>query len=406
MHSGTLVGQANFHEGGWFGIMKRWFVNVGLVVATIVLSLVLMELALGAMGLGVPYLSGPGRLYDDKLLYRLPAHYADGIDALGFRNDRVDEHYDVVILGDSHTYGYNAANNQTWPARLHAVTGLTAYNFGLGGYGVAQYRMLAELGVDKFSPRLLVVTVFLGNDLADTCYIANRLPHWRDEYVRNGFAQPGCGDRFDPGWSLRRQAVSRWQSFSGWLRGTRLGSMLMQHAWLPLRDEFGFRFGMKTADRLYLDTPDIRTVIASHYAHGDVDSAAGLRIAEKLLLQIKVLVEQHGAKLALFIVPSKPSALLEYVEGRNITVPPAVRSDVEAERRYEGELIGFADRHDIPWANARSALMNAVVSSDGPLYPSDADDHPTARGYQVYTDAFIAGMDRYGGLKNMVDSKP
>jgi hypothetical protein len=383
-----------------------WFANLLLLAGAMLLSLVGGEFGLAALNIGSPYISGPGRLYDPVLLYRLPPHYAPGIDAGGFRNPEGLNKVDVVVLGDSHAYGYNAPNGESWPRVFEAVTGLPTYNAGIGGYGFAQYRYLAEEMLHNRHPKLIVISLFLGNDFADTCYIANRLDYWRKAYASRELVTSACGGRQEADWTAggsdRRSGRDR---VMAWLRSTRLGSVLVHYVWEPLRNEMVFMSGADSRIELPLATEDIHTIVSSHYAHGEPDSADGLAITKVLLAEIDELAKKTGTGLAVLLVPSKPSVLRNYMAVRNIAVPRPVTDDIAAERGYEADMIAFLGARGIPFVNARLALEAAVTGDGGPLYPNDRDDHPLPRGYRVYTEAFIAGMKAFPEVAAILSSR-
>src|SRR6185295_19744876 len=62
-----------------------------------------------------------------------------GHDMLGYRNREVPDRADVVVLGDSMTYGVGAPRDSTWPDQFAALLRKTVYNMGLGGYGPLEY---------------------------------------------------------------------------------------------------------------------------------------------------------------------------------------------------------------------------------------------------------------------------
>jgi uncharacterized protein YdiU (UPF0061 family) len=65
------------------------------------------------------------------------------VDARGFRNRGVSlEDAEVVVVGDSHTYGYNVDVTHAFPFVLGQLTHRRTYAMGIGGYGIYQYLAL------------------------------------------------------------------------------------------------------------------------------------------------------------------------------------------------------------------------------------------------------------------------
>ena len=106
------------------------------VLAFVGVCLLSGELALRAAGALWPPASvfvSHHRIHDEHLGWRLNPGYPD-IDAWGFRNDGVPDRADVVILGDSQTYGYGVPPQHSWPRVLQSLTGHSAYNIACSGY--------------------------------------------------------------------------------------------------------------------------------------------------------------------------------------------------------------------------------------------------------------------------------
>src|SRR6267143_427695 len=90
-----------------------------------------------------------------------------GLDSNGFRNDVVPTRADIVAIGDSQTWGVNADRQDAWPQQLAKLSGRSVYNMSLGGYGPVQYWVLTDRA-QKFSPRIIIVGLYFGNDFYDT----------------------------------------------------------------------------------------------------------------------------------------------------------------------------------------------------------------------------------------------
>ena len=95
---------------------------------------------------------------------------AAGHDQWGFRNDSVYSRADVLVLGDSQTYGSGVKKEENWPSRLQQQTGLKVYNMALGGWGPVESMLLLEEGL-RLKPRLVIEALYSGNDFHD-CYTA------------------------------------------------------------------------------------------------------------------------------------------------------------------------------------------------------------------------------------------
>ena len=233
-----------------------------LIVAVIftLVSLVAAEGGLALLGYGALYKSGISRLHDPHLLYRLPPSFAPDIDANGFRNPSIDGPFDIVVLGDSHTYGYGVVAAASFPRLLEVDTGLRTYNFGMGGFGPAQYAYLADRALD-LEPSYLVIAVFLGNDVNDACSIANNLEHWRDHYRAHDLMTSNCGGEYRPSANGRQRSVMA--RLKAAIKSTRTGSLLNQYAVLPLKAWAQFNLmAADSPDTLIVDDRRLRTLLS------------------------------------------------------------------------------------------------------------------------------------------------
>jgi hypothetical protein len=89
----------------------------------------------------------------------------------------------VLVIGDSFTFGpvpYPQGVVTLTEAGLRTACAgrdLELLNMGLMGAGPPEYRILADLGVPRFAPDLVVVAIFLGNDPPDVHrYVHDRSP--------------------------------------------------------------------------------------------------------------------------------------------------------------------------------------------------------------------------------------
>lgn len=73
----------------------------------------------------------------------------------------------ILALGDSFTFGVGAGQDETWPARLAAILGAEVLNAGAPGFGVPDAVAWYERYGVELDPDVVVLAVFLANDLQD-----------------------------------------------------------------------------------------------------------------------------------------------------------------------------------------------------------------------------------------------
>ena len=78
----------------------------------------------------------------------------------------------ILAVGDSFTFGSEVGDNQSWPAYLEAILGLTVVNAGVGGYGIDQTILRAEQLLDIVKPRL-IIAAFIPNCIGRNEYSVN-----------------------------------------------------------------------------------------------------------------------------------------------------------------------------------------------------------------------------------------
>jgi hypothetical protein len=97
-------------------------------------------------------------------------------DSNGFRNARVDQHYDIVAVGDSFVAGSNVSDDQVWTQLLAQATGRPVYNLGVGGSGPPTYLSnFVYFGID-LTPRLALFMIYEGNDFKENVVLTEPLP--------------------------------------------------------------------------------------------------------------------------------------------------------------------------------------------------------------------------------------
>ena len=89
----------------------------------------------------------------------------------------------VIAVGDSFVEGVEVGNNKTWPAYLERATGHIVLNGGVGGYGLDQSFLRAEVLVKQYNTRQLIIS-FIPDDL-ERAELSARSGAWKPyfEYV-------------------------------------------------------------------------------------------------------------------------------------------------------------------------------------------------------------------------------
>src|SRR5262245_27375193 len=70
----------------------------------------------------------------------------------------------ILAVGDSFTYGDEVRDEETWPARLQALTGRRVLNGGVTGYGLDQTVLRLERLAEAYAPSLVILG-FIADDI-------------------------------------------------------------------------------------------------------------------------------------------------------------------------------------------------------------------------------------------------
>jgi hypothetical protein len=363
--------------------MKNQLANTGLILVSLVCGLLFVELGLHLLEMGALYKSGISRIADPVLKYRLPPHLFPEIDSKGFRNNPEKGPFDVVILGDSHAYGYGVEAQQNFPEQFSKLTGLSSYNYGMGGYGPAQYAFLSGSALEK-KPKTLVVTMFMGNDLLDACEVANEQAYWKNYFDENGLSSELCGNRLLPfGQDAKPEGQGISRQMKAFVKGTRVGSLVNHHLWLPLRGWWQLHVQARNDETVLPVDDKVVTSLFRVWPNHTPKAKEGLKITRHMLLRILATSRQMNIRVVLLVLPSKQNVYFEYLLAAGYRLPQYFAASVKAERAYSASLISFVTKHGATGISAFEHLAS-LVEQRLSIYPVDDDSHPIGIGYLQY----------------------
>jgi hypothetical protein len=276
-------------------------------------------------------------------------------DILGFRNRAVPNAADVVVIGDSTTYGYNVILAQNWPSRMREALGRKrpmVYNMSVAGWGAAEYLAIFDKAL-VFRPRAVVVAFHSGNDPLETFQQAYGNPYY-------ALLQTASG--------LKMEDIPR------------VAYPPPKSDWWPVK----FKDGVST-----IFTPKLRLLTANQ-KHPVIQAGwDGMAKAARVMGR---LAREHHVKLVFTVIPTKELVYADKVAQEGL-VPPEdyaslVRDESENILRFRRELekIPGAVFVDVV-APLREAAKRAT-----PLYPEDINSHPAEAGYEVIGRAVAAQM--------------
>jgi len=169
------------------GIRSRRLRRISLGVVSVCFALLLAEVALRVMGISYPVF----RIRDDirgvalhpgaEGWYRAEGRGFVRINSDGLRDrehglNKPGDVFRIAVLGDSMAEGNQVPVEQTfWRLLERTISGCPALrgrkpeviNFSAAGYGTAQELLTLRLHAWKYQPDIVLLAVFLGNDISD-----------------------------------------------------------------------------------------------------------------------------------------------------------------------------------------------------------------------------------------------
>ena len=296
-------------------------------------------------------------LINDPLMQvRAPGFYPDYFamgpnDVLGFRNRAVPNVADIVVIGDSQTYGNNAHLELNWPSQLGrrlAASEARVYAMATGGWSGIQYLQAAKFA-RKFQPRLIIVAFYSGNDAMEAFTLAYGNEHWK-------------ALRPDPGLSEND--------------APKIVFPPPRNEWWEVR----FAGGVQT-----VFTPGLRLAANDR-------SLAAVRAGYAVLARTaeQIASDAAGVRLIMTIIPTKEYAYEKRVAAEKLSAPPAYTQLVANEKANISELAAkLGNLPGVRYVDLVAPLQQAAMA-DAALYPDTADGHPQNAGYAKIAEAIAA----------------
>ena len=348
-------------------------VNAAVVLAAVVFGLAAGEIGLRVAGWLAPpdAASEPRFLVDPLLRFRgnpaFPEH-----DFKGFRNPGVYDRADVVLLGDSMTYGAEVSPDETWGHVLATETGAAVYNMAISGWGPSQAAFVLPDAL-ALKPKTVLYGFYFGNDLVDVLVVPP--------------PPEASGESRNPETEVAVPCD----------RGVRRGGrgFVSRHSLVHglVRDVFRTSAGPR-AIRTTFQGARYRTVFSAPYYlcfldRSDPRIRRGFQIVKSVVLGMARDVEDAGAAFAVALLPTKESVFAPRVT--DLDAHEGLAALVAAESRLRDELTDVLRANGVPVIDLLPPLRGAPEQP----FPRGADNHPNVTGHRAIGLAvakFIRGM--------------
>ena len=376
--------------------LKSFLQKTATLVATLILCLAAGEVAL-RLFTPFPITEISNTQIHPELGYVMNSKSRE-IDEYGFRNHDVTmEEAEIAVIGDSHTYGFNVASHESFPAVLARKTNRKTYNFAIGGYGIYHYEYLLDMA-ETGNFRDVILGFFPANDLFGYCPIVG-YDYWREFARETGIDLPKCeGKRKNKNYGFLRltaQKITRVIRYSAtgsairWLLLDRIRNL--RGAWIGVDSDRYFVFPHGHAfekDRF----AGSRRRFGRDGPYFDLNLVNGTRF----LRESQQRFRERDIGFLVVIIPSFRRIMFQWsrVEGFDFygELMESLAYELDVVRRFKA----FFDDEGIAYIDALPhtfAAFQREIRAGRQFYRFN-DGHPYAAGYASYADAAFEGLER------------
>ncbi|MGB1286800.1 MAG: GDSL-type esterase/lipase family protein [Aggregatilineales bacterium] len=323
---------------------------------------------------------------DDELIWRVRPGTME-TDANGWRNAQIPDVVDIVALGDSQTWGFNARIDESWPAVLAAQSGRSVYNMGLAGYGTLDYMTLFEEAL-AMQPETVIVGLYSGNDFynaVNRVYTKAAFETWRQSDTTQRHDDLAALDARIKAEEDRLTAIENPSSgVALFLKKTEIGTQLtsfydrirpvspefFQTEWT---DSHTYAF-YHTDNQIYYLTPAYRL----HALNTDERLIReGIDLSYRALLEMQQMAAENDVQLLVVLIPTKELVYMDSVSAPDWHI---FHDLIAAETAIWEEVRVWLQAQNIVYVDTLPALN---ASADRSIYPTNTDGHPLPEGYRI-----------------------
>jgi hypothetical protein len=293
---------------------------------------------------------------------------------------RIGSARSVLVVGDSFTVGTQVRFEDTWTALLERrlvarYPAIRVVNAGVDGYDLGQEYRLARRLWDSFQPRILIVAVYIGNDLIDYEHDGNARPPWADPSVKGWLRDHSYlyhllgGIKQKVGRLINRPVVAR--------------GIALPPEWAPMSVPSFAAMTEQQRERIRRQflSPDLMPVLR----RGE-EGARRIESVKLVLDAFVVLATANCARVIVVLMPTKQQVL------------PAQRAEWLSLHRLSATEADFPQAQILAWGSQHGQTVVDVapalaVSAQAERLFWRVDDHLSPAGHGVVADALYPVMD-------------
>ena len=393
--------------------------NACFSLLTILFVIVFLEAALTLAAIIWPtvnrlltsYSVGPPLLIvDDRLGIRGNPQFP-GHDSKGFRNPRVPSRADIVVFGDSQTYGTSVEPEDAWPRQLESITHSTVYNMAFGGNGPVDSLLLWDEALSLL-PKTIIEAFYAGNDLFDAyskVYWDGKFPELKSDdpiaqdsiqlrneldakhNIRLWFPKPRDGVAV----SSPRQLLSKYSKLYGLLRGVHYELVRVNEMRMTSNEKWEeAKRDAKAHPECCepFDNGHVRTILTSGYRLEGLDQEdprvlEGRRIALRVMKRLNDLALERSSRFIVLLLPTKELVFKELWSEPT----KSYLSLTQNEEQLWKVTKSFLKEAGIEYVDALPALRKQLTS--GNPYHESRDGHPNEYGHAAIAKLVAAYLN-------------
>ncbi|MGR5522237.1 SGNH/GDSL hydrolase family protein [Vibrio sp. PNB22_4_2] len=307
----------------------------------------------------------PNVSHHESLGYHIKPFHA-GHDAWGFRNQTIPAEVDTVVIGDSFAYGVSVSARDAWPEVLASNVALPIYNLSVGGYGVRQYQYLLETYATQLSPRQVIISLYLGDD------IAVKPPHFN-----RGNNQEKSSDQY-------RFNLRRWLASNSFLYHVIVQSAVGD--WIRLVENWWLTNESSSERYIYFDNTANRTIFTPKPRLKNLDlsrerNQIGLTALKSIILEMERFSASKNMAFKVVVFPTKERVYKEHYLSVGNENYPIMNQLFSAEDEVRKQLTRFLYEHQIAHLDLLESLVQENRKSK--LFFQDANGHMAREGHKV-----------------------
>jgi len=345
---------------------------------------------------------------DERLAHKGNPQYPEH-DSWGFRNESVPQEAEVVVLGDSQTYGTGVNPKEAWPRQVESKSGIKVYNMAFPGWGPVE-SLILQSEIERLSPAVIVQAFYFGNDLYDS-YESVYENH---QYSELQSSDPEASEKIAEAEAVDPLALKISRLFHGKPKTASLADSIrgvlsnhsrlygLARATLRTYENRQGPTGWATQKRKAREMPELfqvfesgnlRTVFTPAYRlagldQGDPRIREGLRVSLEAISRIAERAGSRQISFMVLLIPTKEFAFGSAVGSPTADLPDVYADLLENERQALEMTKSYLSARSIHFIEG-APIFQACIQEGIQLYRESNDGHPNPLGHEALANLVI-----------------